>query len=108
MANQLVVGGSYFNGESKFNSVLELANINPLTRLTTSLGTGTFVDEAATLISTQTESFSIYFSNILDLTESISLTASARANKTEVDLWDKSGERPELNGNHTFSRFNPS
>jgi len=108
MANQLVVGGSYFNGESKFDSVLELANINPLTRLTTSLGTGTFVDEAATLISTQTESFSIYFSNILDLTESISLTASARANKTEVDLRDKSGERPELNGNHTFSRINPS
>ncbi|MBE65048.1 MAG: TonB-dependent receptor [Gammaproteobacteria bacterium] len=108
LANQLVVGGSYFNGESKFNSVLELANINPLTRLTASLGTGTFVDEAATLISTQTESFSIYFSNILDLTESISLTASARANKTEVDLRDKSGERPELNGNHTFSRVNPS
>ena len=108
MANQLVVGGSYFNGESKFNSVLELANINPLTRLTTSLGTGTFVDEAATLISTQTESFSVYFSNILDLTESISVTASARGNKTEVDLRDKSGERPELNGNHTFSRINPS
>ena len=108
MANQLVVGGSYFNGESKFDSVLELANINPLTRLTTSLGTGTFVDEAATLISTQTESFSIYFSNILDLTDSLSLTTSVRGNKTEVDLRDKSGERPELNGNHTFSRINPS
>ena len=108
IANQLVVGGAYFNGESEFNSVLELANINPLTRLTTSLGTGTFVDEAATLISTQTESVSIYFSNILDLTESISLTASARGNKTDVDLRDKSGERPELNGNHTFSRINPS
>jgi hypothetical protein len=64
MTNQLVVGSSYFNGESKFSSVLELANIDPLTRLTTSLGTGTFVDEAATLISTQTESFSLYFSNI--------------------------------------------
>ena len=48
MSNQLIVGGSYFNGESKFDSVLELANINPLTRLTTGLGTGTFVDEAAT------------------------------------------------------------
>ena len=27
MANQLVVGGSYFNGESKFDSVLELATL---------------------------------------------------------------------------------
>ncbi|MDG2139890.1 MAG: TonB-dependent receptor [Gammaproteobacteria bacterium] len=108
MTNQLVVGSSYFNGESKFSSVLELANINPLTRLTTSLGTGTFVDEAATLISTQTESFSLYFSNILDLTNTVSLTASARGNKTKVDLRDKSGERPELNGSHSFSRVNPS
>ena len=108
MSNQLIVGGSYFNGESKFDSVLELANINPLTRLTTGLGTGTFVDEAATLISTQTESFSVYFANVLDLTDTLSLTVSARGNKTEVDLRDKSGERPELNGNHTFSRINPS
>jgi len=108
MTNQLVVGSSYFNGESKFSSVLELANINPLTRLTTSLGTGTFVDEAATLISTQTESFSLYFSNILELTNTVSLTASARGNKTKVDLRDKSGERPELNGSHSFSRVNPS
>ena len=108
MANQLVVGSSYFNGESRFNSVLELANINPITRLTASLGTGAFVDEAATLISTQTESFSLYFSNILDLTDRVSLTASARGNNTKVDLRDKSGERPELNGSHTFSRVNPS
>ncbi len=108
MANQLVVGSSYFNGESRFNSVLELANINPITRLTASLGTGAFVDEAATLISTQTESFSLYFSNILDLTDRVFLTTSARANNTKVDLRDKSGERPELNGSHTFSRVNPS
>ena len=108
MANQLIIGGSYFNGESTFDSVLELANINPLTRLTTGLGTGTFVDEASTLISTQTESFSIFFANILDLTDTLSMTVSARGNRTEVDLRDKSGERPELNGNHKFSRINPS
>ena len=108
MSNQLIVGGSHFSGESKFDSVLELANISPLTRLTTSLGTGTFVDEAATLISTQTESFSIYFANVLDLTDTLWLTVSARGNKTEVDLKDNSGERPELNGNHTFTRVNPS
>ena len=83
---QLVVGGAYFNGESKFNSVLELAKIDPLTRLTTGLGTGTFVDEEATSISTQTESTSLYFSNILDLTDSVALTLSARGNITEVDL----------------------
>ena len=105
---QLVVGGAYFNGESKFNSVLELATIDPLTRLTTGLGTGTFVDEEATSISTQTESTSLYFSNILDLTDSVALTLSARGNITEVDLRDRSGERPELNGSHRFTRINPA
>ncbi|MBC59165.1 MAG: hypothetical protein CMQ35_00910, partial [Gammaproteobacteria bacterium] len=105
---QLVLGGAYFNGESKFNSVLELATIDPLTRLTTGLGTGTFVDEEATSISTQTESTSLYFSNILDLTGSVALTLSARGNITEVDLRDRSGERPELNGSHRFMRINPA
>ena len=106
--NQLVFGGSYFNGESKFDSVVELSDINPITRLTEGLGTGTFVDEAATLISTQTESKSVYFSNILDLSNTLALTISARANQTNVDLLDKSGLRPELNGKHKFSRVNPA
>ena len=105
---QLVVGGAYFNGESKFNSVVELAGIDPLTRLTTGLGNGIFVDEEATSISTQTESTSLYFSNILDLTDSVALTLSARGNITEVDLRDRSGERPELNGSHRFTRINPA
>jgi iron complex outermembrane recepter protein len=105
---QLVVGGAYFNGESTFDSVVELSRLDPITRLTTGLGTGTFVDEEATLISTQTESTSIYFSNILDLTDALSLTLSARGNYTNVDLRDRSGERPELNGSHRFSRVNPA
>lgn len=105
---QLVVGGAYFNGESTFNSVVELADIHPLTRLTTGLGTGTFVDEEATSIATQTESTSLYFSNILDINDAVALTLSARGNITEVDLKDRSGERPELNGNHRFTRINPA
>ena len=73
-----------------------------------SLKKGPFVDDQATLISTQTESTSFYISNILDLTETLSLTLSARGNYTNVDLRDKSGERPELNGSHRFSRINPA
>ncbi|RZO75711.1 MAG: TonB-dependent receptor, partial [OM182 bacterium] len=45
-SGQLVIGGSYFKGESDFSSVLELANLDPISRITTGLGTGTFVDEA--------------------------------------------------------------
>lgn len=105
---QLVLGGAYFNGESDFDSVLELANIDPISRITTGLGTGTFVDEAATLINTKTETLSTYITSTLDLTEAVALTLSLRANGTDVSLRDQSGLRPELNGDHSFDRLNPA
>ncbi len=105
---QVVLGGAYFNGQTDFDSVLELANIDPITRITTGLGTGTFVDEAATNIATETESVSAYITATLDVTDTVALTLSARGNHTDVILNDLSGERPELNGNHNFSRVNPA
>ncbi|MBQ85670.1 MAG: TonB-dependent receptor [Gammaproteobacteria bacterium] len=105
---QIVLGGSYFNGESDFRSVLELAEIDPLTRATTGLGTGTFVDDAATLIKTETETLSTYLTTTLDLSDAIAVTLSLRANDTGVTLRDRSGMRPELNGDHEFTRINPA
>jgi len=106
--SQLVTGLSYFKGESDFDSVLELANLNPVTRLTSGLGTGSFIDSQATSIKTETESISLYFNNTIDLSAALALTISARANHTDVVLQDKSGLRPELNGDHNFSRVNPA
>jgi outer membrane receptor protein involved in Fe transport len=106
--NQLVVGGAWYRGTSDFEAVTELAELNPDTRSTEGLGTGTFVDEAATDIRTETETWSLYFTDTIDLTEQLSLTVSGRYNNTAVDLSDQSGERPELNGEHDFDRFNPA
>lgn len=106
--NQLIAGGAWYRGESGFDALLELAEIDPVTRLTTGLGTGTYVDTAATNIDTVTESSSLYFTNAMDLTTAVTLTVSARANNTNVKLRDRSGERPELNGSHDYFRFNPS
>jgi iron complex outermembrane receptor protein len=105
---QLIFGGSYFNGESIFNSVLELSKIDPVTRLTTGLGTGVFVQEEATSINTETETSSFYLTNTLDLRDDLTLTISTRGNRTDVVLRDLSGRRPELNGSHRFTRLNPS
>ena len=44
----------------------------------------------------------------MDLTEQLSLTLSGRLNNTLIDLADLSGERPELNGEHDYFRFNPA
>ena len=107
-SGQLILGGSYFNGESTFNSVLELSEIDPTTRLTTGLGTGVFVREEATSINTETETTSFYLTSTVDLADDLALTISARGNRTDVVLRDLSGRRPELNGNHRFTRLNPS
>ncbi len=106
--SRVILGAAWHRGESDFDSAVELADIDPETRLTTGLGTGTFVDGEATLIHTQTESTSIYFSTITDLSENLAFTLSARANRTDVSLRDLSGERPELDGDHRFSRVNPA
>ena len=106
--SQVIAGGAYYLGESNFNSILELADIDPISRLTLGLGTGTFVDSEATSINTETESTSLYITNTMDLSETLALTLSARGNYTDVVLRDKSGVRPELNGDHNFSRVNPA
>lgn len=107
-SNQLVAGAAWFTGTSRFDSLLELANLDPETRSTMGLGTGTFVDEAATNIRTDTDTASLYLTNSMDLTDRLSVTVSGRFNRTRVELEDQTGERPELNGKHSFNRFNPA
>ena len=60
------------------------------------------------MISTETESVSLYAMSTLDISEEVAVTLSARANRTDVDLHDNSGGRPELNGSHSFERINPA
>lgn len=107
-ANQLSTGYSWLRGRASFVSVLELAALDPVTRSTQGLGTGTFLDSAATDIRTETETFSWWFTDTFDLTPDLALTLSGRYNRSEITLRDRSGERPELNGDHEFSRFNPA
>ncbi len=106
--NQFVAGYSWFKGESAFDAVVELARLDPLTRSTFGLGTGLFLSDAATDIHTETETASVYFTDTMDLTAALALTLSGRYNDTDVMLRDRSGERPELNGDHNYARFNPA
>jgi iron complex outermembrane receptor protein len=106
--NQFTAGAAWFRGRAAFDAVVELAFLDPETRSTAGLGTGTFVDDEATDIETDTDIYSIYFTNTLELTDRLALTVSGRYNHTRIELADQSGERPELNGKHTFRRFNPA
>lgn len=106
--NQFVAGFAYFEGTTKFNSRVELARLDPVTRSTQGLGTGTFVDEEATDVKTKTRSWSLYFTDTFSITERLYLTLAGRYNDTVVRIADRSGLRPELDGRHGFNRFNPA
>lgn len=106
--NQLVVGGGYLRGTSRFNARVELAALDPVSRSTQGLGTGTFIERFGTNVDTGTTSWSGYFTDTLDLGQRLSITLSGRYNNTNVRIEDRSGIRSELNGRHNFSRFNPA
>lgn len=106
--NQFLAGTSYFDGKADFSSVTELSLLDPLTRSTQGLGTGTFYAPAETHVSTATETFSLYFVDTLDLTDKLSMMFAGRYNDSDITLRDQSGDRGELNGDHNFKRFNPS
>lgn len=106
--NQFIAGFAYFKGQSGFKSRLELSGLDPVTKSTIGLGSGSFVDAEATNIETSTESYSFYFTDTFNINDRLSITLSGRYNSTDVVLSDQSGDRPELNGSHNFKRFNPA
>jgi outer membrane receptor protein involved in Fe transport len=103
--NNLTVGVAYSNGKTTFDSALEVASLLE-SRATTS--TGIFAQEFATAVGSQLTSASAYVLDTLSLSDSVAVTVSGRYDDTRIELSDRSGESPELNGNHNFSRFNPA
>ena len=51
--------------------------------------------------------YGVYFSDTLDLTDRLSLTAGGRYNFADIKLQDNTGAAPQLNGDNKFQRFNP-
>lgn len=103
--NRLIFGAAYQKGEADFRSVVEVASLQ---QDRSTLGTGRFVPDEATQVSTHTSTWSLYFTNIHNLSQDVAVTVAARFNSTQIDIDDLSGDQPELNGSHQFDRFNPA
>lgn len=58
--------------------------------------------------SSQNQYLGLYFVDQLALTPQWMLTTSARFNAVRTSLRDRSGTRPELDGDHSFQRVNPA
>jgi outer membrane receptor protein involved in Fe transport len=119
-SNQFTGGAGYDRGHAGFRQSTELGYLNPDRSVT---GTGAFGDGATggvvdgepfdTRVDLDglTQTFSLYATNTLSLADTWSVTLAGRYNRTTVENRDAiqpGGGHGSLDGNHTFSRFNPA
>jgi iron complex outermembrane recepter protein len=102
-ANKLTLGFSVDRGNARFTRSRQDAAFTP--------ERGTI---ALTPFQSDTDSDSttghlgVFASDVLSLDERWAVTLAGRFNRATVDIADRSGNAPELNGSHRFSRFNPA
>jgi len=103
--NDLTLGVAYGNGRTRFDSALEVASLLE-SRATTR--TGIFAQEFATAVGSDVRSASVYFLDTLKVSDAVAATISGRYDETRIELSDRSGANPQLDGRHDYSRFNPA
>ncbi len=101
--NHFTFGSTYDQGNVHFSSDTELGALNSSRGVN---GSGILTEEARVRLNTETEHFGVFFTDTLSLTDQLDITFSGRYNHTRTALMDQQGT--ELNGEHEFSRFNPS
>lgn len=107
--NQFMVGTSIDSSVTRFGATAELGTIGPNYVVT---GSGIFLGPSGTPISIGPVSLratnrytGVYALDTFDVTDRFSISGGGRFNYASVVLQDQIGT--DLNGNHTFSRFNP-
>jgi outer membrane receptor protein involved in Fe transport len=69
---------------------------------------GPIIPEEAVDVYASTHDRAAFISDTLHLAPTWTLDLNGRFNRTRVIIADRSGDNPALDGDHTFSRFNPS
>ncbi len=75
------------------------------------LARGTLPTEIAIVdvdIKTERENWALFFTDTYDLTQQLALTLAGRYQHTTIKIQDQTGLEDKLNGDHSFSRFNPA
>jgi outer membrane receptor protein involved in Fe transport len=118
--NQFTAGGGYDRSRADFVQSTELGYLNPDRSIT---GIGAFADgetggdvdgepfDTRVDLDGLTQTFSLYATNTISLSEKWNVTVSGRYNRTTVenrDAIEPGGGPTSLDGDHSFSRFNPA
>ena len=110
--NNFVVGMSIDRGLVQFSTTSELGTVNP-NQFPFVQGSGLFIDQpsgdvAPVGLGATTLYTGLYSTDTFDVTPRLSVTAGGRFNFAQITLQDELGNDPLLNGNHEYSRFNPT
>ena len=114
--NQFLVGASVDLGRAHVTSQSELGVLDPRTLAVSGLGiiidqslnpdlSANNIDVTPVDLIARTQYYGVYFMNTLDVTERLAVTLGGRYNLANIKLEDQLGD--DLNGDHTFQRFNP-
>jgi iron complex outermembrane receptor protein len=101
--HQLLVGASGDFGDTRFAQQEQAANFTP-DRATSATGPFGLLTDVAL----RNAYAGLFFSDTMALAEPWTLTVAGRWNRAHVEIEDRTGEDPALNGTSTFTRFNPS
>ena len=109
--NNFTVGLSVDHGLVQFATTSELGTVNA-DQFPTVEGSGLFIDQpsgdvAPVGLGAQTLYTGFYATDTFDVTSRLSVTAGARYNFAQVKLNDELGNDFALNGNNTYTHFNP-
>jgi outer membrane receptor protein involved in Fe transport len=103
LENQFVAGVSADIANSRYTQSSQDA---VFTDSRATIGIGDFTQQTAA--KTHNGNYGIYLQDTLSLTKRWTLTLAGRYNWADATIGDASGVQPQLNGHHTFSRFNPA
>lgn len=101
--HHVTIGVDYVLGKTAFDSSVEFAELTAIRSTTRS---GLFDAEGFTELDTKNRLAAGYLADTILLNPKLALTLSARYNSARVQTEDQSGERPELDGDHSYKRFN--
>lgn len=106
--NTLVFGAAYDKNETRFTVSEAEAE---LFQEGIAFGTEDPEDQVTDVdIDTEKENWAVFFTDTFDLMDRLALTVAGRYQHSTVDIQDRTGEEEnqDLNGSHSFSRFNPA
>jgi outer membrane receptor protein involved in Fe transport len=119
-ANRLTVGAALDDSSVHFTQSAQFGYLTPDRGVVGVTGPGAFADgtqnsenafDSRVDLGGNGRTYSLYFSDALAVTDALNLTLSGRYNRSQIDNRDAlnpGGGAGSLDGNHTFSRFNPS